>query len=124
MITTLLLAGALTSLPADRDLAQAGEIEGQDVAYQEIVDGKDHEAIRKILASDLYKKGDPGALINLGTAYARIGRTDEARDAFEAAAQADEAYTLQLADGRWIDSRRAATLASRKLPNAGTFATR
>ena len=121
---TLLLAASLTSLPADRELVQAGDVERVDVALEEMLAGQEGEAVRKILASDLYEQGDPGALINLGTAYARLGMNDEAREAFDAAAHADDPYTLQLADGRWIDSRRAATLAARKLPANGTFATR
>lgn len=124
MFISLLLAGALTSLPADQNLNAAGEVENTDVAYAEMAQGREQEAVDKILASDLYKQGDPAALINLGTAYARIGKTEKAREAFEAAAASDEQYMLQLADGRWVDSSRAARLAARQLPSDSAFASR
>ena len=125
MFMSLMLAAALTSLPADQKSDQQREIERQDVAYEEMVKGETQEAIAKILASDAYSQGDPAALINLGTAYAAIGDHAKAREALSAAMNSDESYTLQLADGRWIDSRRAAVLAMRRLPDAGAaFATR
>jgi hypothetical protein len=41
----------------------------------------------------------------LGIAYARVGRTAEARAAFEAAASSDERFRLETASGEWMDSR-------------------
>ncbi|MCX7285027.1 MAG: hypothetical protein NTX28_13440 [Novosphingobium sp.] len=68
-------------------------------------------AIARIENSDLARAGDPLALINLGTAYKMVGRKDEAARLYRTAAHSDDRYDVQLADGRWIDSRRAATLA-------------
>ena len=57
----------------------------------------------------------PATLINMGTAYARQGRADLAADMFRAALASDQRYELQLADGRWVDSRDAARMALTRL---------
>jgi tetratricopeptide (TPR) repeat protein len=58
-------------------------------------------------------------LINAGTAYARLGQLDKARQAFRAAVQSNNRYELELADGRKMDSREAARLAIGRLEFAG-----
>jgi Flp pilus assembly protein TadD len=82
-----------------------------DVAYEQLAAGQAEQAIARIRANPLIESDDPAALINLGTAHARLGRTDAARDYFMAAIASANRYDLQLADGRWMDSRRAARLA-------------
>jgi Flp pilus assembly protein TadD len=82
-----------------------------DVAYQELVTGRPEEAIARIRANTQIESDDPAALINLGTAHARLGRMGEARDFYKAAIASANRYDLQLADGSWMDSRHAARLA-------------
>lgn len=82
-----------------------------DVAYEELAAGRTEGAIASLEASLKETPGDPALLINLGTAYARAGRMEEARDAFRAAIAAEDRYRVQLADGSWEDSRRIARLA-------------
>ena len=82
-----------------------------DVAYEELAAGRTEGAIASLEASLKETPGDPALLINLGTAYARAGRMEEARDAFRDAIAAEDRYRVQLADGSWEDSRKVARLA-------------
>ena len=91
--------------------AAAEEPAPADVAYEELAAGRTEGAIASLEASLKETPGDPALLINLGTAYARAGRMEEARDAFRAAIAADDRYRVQLADGSWEDSRKIARLA-------------
>ncbi len=93
-----------------------------DVAYEELARGQAEQAIARIRANPRIGSDDPAALINLGTAHARLGRADEARDFFRAAATSQNRYDLQLADGRWMDSRNAARLALTMQLKGGTLA--
>ena len=54
---------------------------------------------------------DPSRLINLGTAYARLGRTADAAAAYDAAIGSPIRYDVELASGRYMDSRWAARTA-------------
>jgi len=83
----------------------------RDVAYEELAAGQNQAALDVIQAELATRPGDPALLINLGSAYLRLGRMAEAQTAFEAAADSSTRYDLELADGRWVDSRRAARLA-------------
>ena len=123
MTVSLLLAAAMmASGPAAP--ASAERIDEVDVAYEELSQGRNEAAIEQMRSSELVAAGDPAALINLGTAYARMGKNEKARECFHAAMNADEHYMLELADGRWVDSRRAAKMAARNLSQAGAFASR
>lgn len=82
-----------------------------DVGYEELVQGNPDAAIESIEASRAAESNDPAALINLGNAYARIGKTGEALSFYRAAVDSDTRYELELADGSWMDSRKAARLA-------------
>jgi Flp pilus assembly protein TadD len=86
-----------------------------DVGFNEIMANRPLAAIKRIEASELARKGDPLAMINLGTAYKMVGRKDEAARFYRTALRSDDRYDVQLANGRWIDSRRAATLAMSRL---------
>ena len=94
---------AVSALLASLLLAQAPA--PLDVAYDELRSGDPAAAIGKIERSDAREESHPAALINLGIAYARVGRTAEARAAFEAAASSDERFRLETASGEWMDSR-------------------
>lgn len=85
------------------------------VAFAELKSGHAQKAIDALQNSKDVDANDPSRLINLGTAYARMGRTAEAALMFKAAMRSDIRYDLQLADGSTMDSRAAARLALQKL---------
>jgi len=79
-----------------------------EVAYQEISDGRGAaaaEAIERLLEN---QPGDPALLINLAAAQIQLGRYDRAAEAYRQAIASEVRYDLELADGRWADSRLAA----------------
>jgi tetratricopeptide (TPR) repeat protein len=121
MTATLLLAGALFAQSVPAVVPATGELEQADVAYTALSQGNNDAAIEQLRA----KAGnDPAALINLGTAYARKGLRQQAEDCFAAALSSDDRYELQLADGSWMDSRRAARIALDRLEKSGTLTMR
>jgi len=95
-----------------------------DVAYSELKAGASEAALRKLEDSPGVKEGDPATLINLGTAYTRVGMTDRAMAAYRAAIASDMRYDLELADGSWMDSRVAAQTALDRLLRARARASR
>ena len=121
--TLFLAAAAATAQPVDVP-ATSESMDKVDVAYESLAQGDNHAAIEKMRNSELVKSGDPAALINLGTAYARVGMVEKARESFEAAATSEDRYMLELADGSWVDSRRAARTAQRNLLENSAFASR
>lgn len=123
MATTLLLAGLLLAQSAPAVVVEGPQSQ-IDVAYAELSEGRPEAAIRKIEANRELEADDPAALINLGTAHARLGRTDKARDYYISAIGSSQRYDLQLADGRWMDSRQAARTAVNLLNNGTTLAVR
>lgn len=78
------------------------------IGYEALMRGDNERAIAEILTSEQVSKHDPAKLLNLGRAYARMGRTDEAAAIFMAAMQNRENVDLVLADGRVINSKDAA----------------
>ena len=60
----------------------------------------------------------PVQLINLGSAYAQVGDTEKAAQYYGEAAASERRYQLELADGSWVDSRRAARTALLRLEEA------
>jgi uncharacterized protein HemY len=104
VLSALAAAAQLTSTPGAEPMA----IEQREVAYEAIAAGRTDEAIRAIEARLATDPDDPALLINLGAAYARKGDAARAATAFQAAIDSDTRYELELADGTWTDSRRAA----------------
>ena len=102
------LALAQSSLAA---LPATDRVMEREVAYETLVKGEAADAIAKLEAMREETPGDPALLINLGSAYAEIGEAARAEYYYKAALTAEESYQLELADGRWIDSRDAASLA-------------
>lgn len=96
----------------------------RDVAYEELATGQTEEALDVIQAELTARPGDPALLINLGSTYLRLGRVAEAQAAFTAAEASSTRYDLELADGRWVDSRRAARLAQADLATRPMLALR
>lgn len=103
LFATALLAQAAMSMALDSPATEAA-----DVGYAELTQGEPEAAIEKIESNNALEQDDPGALINLGNAYARLGHNDKAIQHYRAAIDSNERYDLELADGRWMDSRRAA----------------
>ena len=81
------------------------------VAYAELKAGENRAAVEKLTGETGLDARDPSRLINLGTAYARLGRTAEAAAAYDNAIGSPIRYDLELADGRYVDSRWAARTA-------------
>mgnify|MGYP000035344798 CR=1 FL=1 len=106
-------------------IAQAGPaatandtgMEVRDVAYDTLVSGEAREAIARLEAAREENPGDPALLINLGAAYAAVGEYRLAEQAYREAISSDDRYELELANGEWIDSRRAARMALLSLEN-------
>lgn len=92
-----------------------------DVGYEELVAGQDRAAIEAIENCEVLAHDDPARLINHGIALARLGRYDEARADFEAAAGARDSVELETATGEWSDSRHLARKAIAML-DSGDFA--
>jgi cytochrome c-type biogenesis protein CcmH/NrfG len=111
MSTSLFLAAALMAQAPATLTVPAPSMPANDVGYHELMAGRPEAAIARIEHNGLANAGDPVALINLGTAYKMIGRNDDAAKAYRAAASSDERYDIEMANGRWVDSRRAAKIA-------------
>ena len=117
MLTFALLVAAtpVTTLPPQ--VIQPSE--RREVAFEELAANENAAAIA-ILEEELESQpNDPALMINLGTAYLRAGNRTAAQRMFLAAYDSAESYELELADGRWVNSRRAAELAlARFAPSA------
>jgi hypothetical protein len=128
MAATILIAGALLAQVATSSATSVVTVEAGtdrvDVGYEELRSGRPDAAIAQIKGNRTLEYNDPAALINLGTAYAQLGRKDDAHAAYAAAILSTERYDLQLADGGWIDSRDAARLAIHYLEDNRTLALR
>lgn len=111
MVATLLIASAALAHSSAPPITVDANADRIDVAYEELVRGQPEAAISKIRSNVKLDADEPAALINLGSAYARIGRTSEAQACYRSAIASNNRYDLELADGRWMDSRRAARLA-------------
>jgi len=85
------------------------------VSSDALANGQYRQAVAELRQGSLDQVNDPARLINLGTAYARLGDFVNASDAFRRAMYSDVRYDLELADGSVVDSRYAARLALAKL---------
>jgi len=118
VLSALAAAAQLTSTPG----AEPRTIELREVAYEEIAAGRAEEAIHVIEARLAADPEDPALLINLGAAYARQGEMARAAAAFQAAFDSGTHYELELADGTWTDSRKAARRALATLERSSQLA--
>lgn len=118
MAVSVLIAGLMLAQAAAPAITVEGEGDRIDVAYQELAEGRPGDAAAKLADTPAVLQDDPAALINLGTAYARLGQTAKARDLYRSAIASRVRYDLQLSDGSWVDSRRAARLAGERLGTA------
>lgn len=105
----ILMSAALAgSAPVE---VSAPRPESVDVGYEDLRAGRAEAAIQRIQSNRLVSADDPSALINLGAAHARVGKLEEARAYYIAAIASRDRYDVQLSDGRWMDTRRAARMA-------------
>jgi tetratricopeptide (TPR) repeat protein len=79
-----------------------------DVGMEQLLAGRNREALEVIENCDVLAADDPARRINRGIALARLGRFDEARAEFEAAAIARDRMDLETVSGDWVDSRKLA----------------
>lgn len=124
MAQTLILAALLAAQSAAPAVLVEARGDRVDVGYSELAAGQPQAAIERIQTNRAVDANDPAALINLGAAHARMGDLANARAILSAAVANPDRYELQLADGRWMDSRRAARLAMSQLQNGQTLAVR
>jgi len=118
VLAALMAAAQLTSTPG----AEPRTSETREVAYEDIAAGRTDAAIRTIEARLAADPDDPALLINLGAAYARHGDSERAAQAFQAAIDSDTRYELELADGSWADTRKAARRALETLQHNAQLA--
>lgn len=123
MTATILIAAAMMAQPVTVSATMPGA-ERVDVAYEQIAAGRPLDAIERIGANTSLDADDPAALINLGAAYAMLGNTGKANECYRSAIASEARYDLQLADGSWMDSRRAARKAAEALTQGKTLALR
>jgi len=102
---SLLAAQAVTAVMVEQQHEQL------DVAYRELAAGDAATAVTELEAELQDHPGDPAILINLGTAHSMLGNYERAEFYYHAARESQDSYRLELADGRWVDSRDAARLA-------------
>lgn len=120
--TGILVAGLVAIAAAAPALARDNPGDGTTVlpvAFEALRDGRTHEAVQHLTDTREVDARDPSRLINLGTAYARLGRGEQAATMFRAALGSPIRYDLELADGRTMDSRWAARLALKGLQTKG-----
>lgn len=124
MPATLILASLMFAQAAQPAITVESRSDRLDVGYRELVDRRPADAIERIAANRSLEADDPAALINLGTARARLGDRSAAADHYRSALASRQRYDLELADGTWLDSRAAARLAIRMLARGEALALR
>ena len=111
VIGTLLMAQASVAfVPSDSE-----GLEVREVAYGALSAGEARDAVQVLEALRVENPNDPALLINLGSAYAALGDIARAEECYREAETSEIRYQLELADGTWVDSRRAARMALRNL---------
>ena len=119
-MSAILIAGLM--LAQTSSITVAANRDQFDVGFRELVADRPGDAIDRIGANRTLDADDPAALINLGTAQARLGKMDAARDSYRAALASRQRYDLELQDGSWLDSRDAARLAIKMLAKGHSLA--
>lgn len=110
----LLLIGAfiagtvVTAAHAEPNMTGEIAYPADTIGYEALMRGDNERAVSQILNSNKISRDDPAKLLNLGRAYARMGRTDEAAVMFAAAMKSKDSVDLVLADGRVMNSKDAA----------------
>ncbi len=100
--------------PVSAQTAEIGYERGS-LGFEALMANQNDAALRQLLSDKSVAPNDPARLINLGSAYARLGDKAKARNAFEAAANCKEEFDLVLSNGTVMNSRKAALLALKSL---------
>ncbi|WP_420145662.1 tetratricopeptide repeat protein [Sphingobium sp.] len=101
------------ALAAPEEMVVVGAPDGT-LAANALSAGRFEDAKRKLASMPVYGENDPARLINLGNAYAGLGKMAQAREAYRAARSAPE-VTLVLANGDEESSRDVAVRALGRL---------
>ena len=117
MIATLTLAPLMLAQAAMLPPVADADPEVLNVAYEEIANGNLEGALAVLEAAHAADPEDPATLINLGSVHQQLGNAEEARLYYTAALESSTRYDMELADGRWVDSRRVALMALGTLEN-------
>lgn len=120
MAITTLIGLALIGQAAATDAAMPAPTT-YDIGYEKLLAGSDAAALEAIEKCEELAENDPARLINSGIALARIGRYEDARASFRAAASRSDRVELETASGQWVDSRELALKALAML-DRGDFA--
>lgn len=123
VLIALLAVGAAAPVSA-QDYFGRPETEQLPVAFGDLQAGRTDAALVTLARPRGVEAADPSRLINLGSALARKGRYTEAVAQYRAAMASNIRYDLELADGRWMDSREAAKLALSRLNQSMAMNTR
>ncbi|MEL6528479.1 MAG: hypothetical protein AAGK01_05640 [Pseudomonadota bacterium] len=112
-MTKSALAIALAAASSLAVIAGAPAAAQENVAETELAAGKlargeTTTAIASLEIQRATSPDDPALLINLGIAYAHIGKDEKAREMFEAALVSQQPHELETADGNATDSRKLA----------------
>ncbi len=111
MFATATMAILMVTQASTATPIETSGIESRDVGYESIASGEARSAIAQLEAARTENPDDPALLINLGAAYAAVGEYELAQQAYRDAIASEDRYELELANGDWIDSRRAARMA-------------
>lgn len=108
LVIGALVAGSMVTA-AQAEPNMTGEIAypKESIGYEALMQGDNARAVSQIMSSEGVSRNDPARLLNLGRAYARMGRTEDAARVFQTALQSDS-VDLVLADGRVMNSKVAA----------------
>ena len=109
LLVSALIAGTMgTAVHAAP--SKTGEISypKESIGYEALMRGDNERAVFQIMANEQVSSGDPAKLLNLGSAYARMGHTDEAAKMFKAVLESRDSVDLVLADGSVMNSKVAA----------------
>jgi Tfp pilus assembly protein PilF len=115
MAKILALALIVLSTSATAESGSTSKPTVVDAAYEQMANGNMLQVVARLRDSERDASADPSRLINLGTAYARLGRVDDAMRVYKAAATSSERYDIELADGTMMDSHAVARLAMKRL---------
>ena len=109
LLVSALIAGTM-STAVHAAPSMTGEISypKESIGYEALMRGDNERAVFQIMANEQVSSGDPAKLLNLGSAYARMGHTDEAAKMFKAVLESRDSVDLVLADGSVMNSKVAA----------------
>ena len=97
----------IAAAPATAQVSGSSEADVE-LAADKLACGETTTAIATLEIERAQFPNDPALLINLGIAYAHIGKDAKAREMFNAALKSDDPEDLETANGKTTDSRRLA----------------